>query len=82
MNQGLTLAEVLAAVKASRTAWYRAMKGGDAPRPFKVTGGRRVAWVRAEVEAYIERRVAERDAKVAALSQQDSNAPMPAAEGQ
>ncbi|MGT2429590.1 helix-turn-helix domain-containing protein [Cupriavidus basilensis] len=60
--QGLTLAEVLALVKASRSAWYRAMKLGDAPKPFKVTGARRVAWVRTEVEDYLARRVAERDA--------------------
>ncbi|CAG9168113.1 helix-turn-helix transcriptional regulator [Cupriavidus pinatubonensis] len=73
MNQGLTLAEVLAAVKASRSAWYLAMKVGDAPRPFKVTGGRRVAWVRTEVEAYLARRVAERDA-AAAPNQPDSSA--------
>jgi prophage regulatory protein len=43
---------------------YGAMEHHGFPRPIKI-GNRSVAWVEDEVDAWIERRKAERDAKVA-----------------
>jgi predicted DNA-binding transcriptional regulator AlpA len=38
---------------------------GKFPRPFSIAGGRRKAFVEAEIDQYIADKIAERDAKVA-----------------
>jgi predicted DNA-binding transcriptional regulator AlpA len=40
------------------------MKRGEAPRPVQISPGT-VGWLHSELMAFIERRVAERDARVA-----------------
>ena len=44
----------------STSAIYAAMAEGTFPKPLKI-GKRAVAWVEAEVDEWIERRLAERD---------------------
>lgn len=58
------LPEVLARTGHKRSEWYRQIASGKAPRPVKL-GERASAWVASEVDAYIARRIAERDARAA-----------------
>ena len=58
----IRLRDALARVGMSRAAWYDAVRAGQAPRPVRI-GRRAVAWVEAEVSAYIADRIAERDAR-------------------
>ena len=44
-----------------KTAGDDAMQSGDSPRPIKL-GPRRVVWLEEELDAWFERRIAERDA--------------------
>jgi prophage regulatory protein len=44
---------------------YAEMAKGDFPKPIKL-GKRAVGWIEEEVDAYIERRIAERDTRAAA----------------
>ena len=46
----------------SRPQIWRKIKDGSFPRPIHV-GKQRVAWVEGELDAWIEKRIAERDAK-------------------
>jgi prophage regulatory protein len=62
------------AVKArtglSTSGLYRLIQEGAFPRPVKVTDmGSVVAWVESEVTAFIEARIAERDAAAAGRGQ-------------
>ena len=54
----LTLAEVLAELKCSRSTVYQLMKNADFPRPLKV--GRDNRWPAAEVAAWLARQAAAR----------------------
>ncbi len=47
-------------IKFSRQHLYRLVKAGKFPRPVKL-GGNTNAWVEAEVDKYLTRRVEERD---------------------
>jgi predicted DNA-binding transcriptional regulator AlpA len=48
----------------STSSWYAMMKRGEAPRPVPISPGT-VGWLHSELMEFIERRVAERDARVA-----------------
>ena len=53
--------EVLEAVHLGRTQLDYAIQRGEFPRPIKITeSGRRVAWIREEVDAFIAGRAAAR----------------------
>ena len=52
-------------VPYSRPHLYRLIKMGKFPRPVKL-GENRVAFVEAEIDSYIESKIAERDHEVAA----------------
>ena len=53
--------EVLDAVHLGRTQLDDAIQRGEFPRPIKITeSGRRIAWIREEVEGYIAARAAAR----------------------
>lgn len=58
------LPQVLGRVGLSRSEWYRLIQIGKAPAPVPL-GERARAWVSSEVEAFINSRIAERDAKAA-----------------
>lgn len=60
MNTLLKLPEVLSATRLSRSRLYDLVEKGEFPRPVKI-GLRAVAWVGAEVQAWIEARMAERE---------------------
>jgi prophage regulatory protein len=49
-------------VRMGRTKIYEEIAAGNFPRPVK-TGKRGVAWVDSEIDDWIERRIAERDAE-------------------
>jgi prophage regulatory protein len=58
----LNLLQVLARIGVSRSALYKWMAAGDFPKKVKM--GSRTAWVEAEVDAWILRRIeAGRDVK-------------------
>lgn len=59
------LPDVLTRTGHKRSEWYRQIASGKAPGPVKL-GERASAWVASEVDAYIEARIAARDAKAAA----------------
>jgi prophage regulatory protein len=61
----LRMAEVTRTVGLSRATIYRLMERGQFPRAVTLTGSA-VAWVRAEVEAWIAERVNARDTRAAA----------------
>lgn len=53
--------EVLRTVHLGRTQLDIAVQRGEFPRPIKITeSGRRIAWLREEVEAYIAARASAR----------------------
>jgi prophage regulatory protein len=54
--------DVLRRTGLSNSALYAGMARGF-PRPVKLGTGRAVAWVKAEIDAWIEARIAERDAR-------------------
>lgn len=60
------LTKVLDTTGHRRTGWYDAMDRGEAPRPIPL-GPKTVGWLRAEVEAYIKSRIAQRDTKGASV---------------
>jgi prophage regulatory protein len=62
MNKLLRLREVCTRVSLSRPAIYRAIAAGKFPKPCKPLSGRASAWSEAEVNAWIEARLAERAA--------------------
>lgn len=49
---------VLAKVGLSKTTLYALIARGEFPRPIQVTTGNTVAWVRSEVDEFIEARIA------------------------
>lgn len=61
----LRMAEVTRTVGLSRATIYRLMDRGEFPRAVPLTGSA-VAWVQAEVEAWVAARIAARDARMAA----------------
>ena len=62
----LRLPEVLHRTGMKASQWY--VKSKTAPQPVNpLSGGRAVAWVESEIEAFIESRIAARDQKAAAL---------------
>ena len=62
----IRLPQVEAMTGRKRSSIYEDMAAGRMPKPIKV-GPRAVAWLRADIEAWLAERVAERDtAKVAA----------------
>ena len=56
MNELMTLDEVLALLKCSRSTLYGLMDSHGFPRPIKVSSVNR--WLRAEVEAWLDRQAA------------------------
>lgn len=56
----LRLREVCARVSLSRPTIYRAIQRGQFPKPCKPLSGRASAWSEAEVNAWIESRLADR----------------------
>jgi prophage regulatory protein len=53
--------ELLRMIPLGRTQLAAAIGAGEFPPPIKITeGGRRIAWVREEVDAWIEERKAAR----------------------
>ena len=54
--------------KSRATAWRKAKSDPDFPKPIKISGGI-TGWIEAEVDAYLERRVAAPRAKAAAAPQ-------------
>lgn len=61
----LRLNDVLARTAQSRAGMYDQMAKGKFPKPIKIGGGRINAWVASEVDAWIEGRIAQRDANEA-----------------
>ncbi|TKD52064.1 helix-turn-helix transcriptional regulator [Sphingomonas baiyangensis] len=59
--QLLRLPDVMARTALSRSAVYDLMAAGQFPRPVKI-GGRLNAWPNAEIDAWIETRIAAREA--------------------
>jgi prophage regulatory protein len=53
----LSVNDVLAYLKMSRTALYKQLRLGAFPRPMKV-GGNRLRWRRAAIEAYLTEQAA------------------------
>ena len=48
------------------------IKNGTFPRPVSL-GGRAVAWVREEIEEWIEQRVAERDSEIKQIKNEEGS---------
>jgi predicted DNA-binding transcriptional regulator AlpA len=46
------------------STWYELQAKGLAPKPIRLGGPRSVGWLVSELEEWVERRRAERDAKV------------------
>jgi prophage regulatory protein len=61
VRQILSLAEVTQVTGLRKTAIYVAMKRGEFPRNLRITGAK-VGWLRSDIDAWIARLVAERDA--------------------
>lgn len=60
-RRSLRLPQVAAKVGLGKTAIFDAVARGIFPKPFTLLpGGRAVAWDEAEVDAYLEQRMAER----------------------
>lgn len=57
--------EVEALTGRSRTSLYRDIQAGKFPKPIQL-GEKSVGWIEAEITAWLEERIAERDAKTAA----------------
>ena len=56
----IKIKEVMSITSLARPTIYKYIKNGAFPRPVSL-GGRAVAWVREEIEEWIEQRIAERD---------------------
>lgn len=55
----IRLPEVLKMVPVSKTTWYAMIKANEAPRPVDL-GPRSVAWVKEDIENWIEQKAATR----------------------
>jgi prophage regulatory protein len=53
-------------IKFSRAQLYRLVNAGDFPKPVKI-GANKNCWVEAEIDTYIEKKIAERDNNVKAV---------------
>lgn len=62
----LRLPDVMRRVGLSRSELYRRIASGEFPRPVKL-GARASGWVEAEVTAWVEGRIAQRDAAASNL---------------
>ena len=62
MQRLLRLPKVIERTALGRSTIYDLMEKGVFPRPIKITGARQNAWVADEIDAYIEARIAEREA--------------------
>ena len=62
----LTLPEVIRRTAKSRSAIYAAMRTKPPAFPIAIKDGCTSRWLASEIDAYIRKRVAERDAKAAA----------------
>lgn len=62
MQRLLRLPQVIERTALKRSTIYDLMEKGAFPRPVKISGARQNAWVEAEVDAYIEARISEREA--------------------
>jgi prophage regulatory protein len=56
----IRLPEVLRLVGLCRSQWYALVAAGQAPQPVHL--GRAVVWVEVEIAAWIDARIAEREA--------------------
>ena len=65
MKKLLKLYEVIDRTKVCRARIYQLMELNEFPKSVKL-GQRSVAWVESEVDAWIEKRIQERDEKEAA----------------
>lgn len=61
----LRLPDVIVATGCGRSTIYDAIRAGTFPQPVPL-GGRSVAWPESEIAAWIDARIAERDAKAGA----------------
>ncbi|MGP2492594.1 helix-turn-helix transcriptional regulator [Mesorhizobium sp. PUT5] len=48
-------------IRYSRPHLWRLMKAKEFPRPVKLGGGGRNLWVESEIDAYLQRKIAERN---------------------
>lgn len=55
----IRLPQVLKMVPVSKTTWYAMVKANEAPKPVDL-GARAVAWVKEDIEKWIEDKVAAR----------------------
>ena len=62
----LRLPDALEVVGMSRSAWYEAMKRADAPKPYRLSGSKSVAWKQSELQAFIASRPRAHEAASAA----------------
>lgn len=62
MHKLIRIEDVIARTSLCRGSIYQLIAKSDFPKPVKPTGGKRAAWVEAEVDAFIESRMAEREA--------------------
>ena len=60
----IRLPEVERRVGVSGREIYRRVSAGNFPRPVKI-GTRSIAWIEAEIDAYVETKIAGRDARPA-----------------
>jgi prophage regulatory protein len=65
-------AQVLAQVPFGKSTLYAMVGDGLFPAPVKI-GARAIAWLEPEVAAWLERRIATRDAKLAALGNESKH---------
>ena len=65
-RRALRLPRVLEKVGMRKSQLFDAVKAGAFPKPFNVLpGGRAIAWDEAEIDAHLERQMAQRDLEVA-----------------
>lgn len=69
------LNSVLLRTGDTRSGWYAKVSRGEAPRPVKLAGGRASAWVSVEIDDYIDRQIAARDALQSAPQAKDKSSP-------
>lgn len=60
-KRNLNIAEVVDLVGVSRATIYRMIDSGEFPRPVRITT-RRVVWVRAEIDAWMDEKMEARRA--------------------
>ena len=60
MQKLLRLPEVIERTSLRRSTIYDLMEKGLFPRPVKISGARSNAWIAAEIDSYVDGRIAER----------------------